>query len=205
MKVQAENKKTNGPLDGVAIVVDPGHGGKDDGARNQDAKEQEINLAISLKLKAELEKQGATVVLTRDGAYDLASEGATNRKREDMKKRAALINQEPTDLFISVHLNAYPNVSIRGAHAFYRKDDEASKAFAQIVQKHLNALTQNEKSSKVGDYYILNETNRTGVLVECGFLSNEADRNLLMQETYQQKLAEELTNSVMEYLEVLSI
>ncbi len=204
MHVQAEMKQGSGVLDGVSIVIDPGHGGKDDGARNADAKEQEINLAISLKLKAELEQQGARVILTRDGAYDLASDGASNRKREDMKKRVEIINEEPTDVFISIHLNAYPNVSIHGAHTFYRKKDESSKVLANIIQKKLNALTGDEKESKVGDYYILNETNRPGVLVECGFLSNENERTKLMQEEYQQRLADVLCEGVMEYLSVLS-
>lgn len=204
MQVQAEITQSSGVLDGVSIVIDPGHGGKDDGARSAEAKEQEINLAIALKLKAELEQQGAQVTLTRDGAYDLASEGAVNRKREDMKKRVAMINEEPNDLFISIHLNAYPNVSIHGAHTFYRKGDEASRAFADILQKKLNALSGDEKSSKVGDYYILNETTRPGVLVECGFLSNAGDRAKLMQEEYQQRLATVLCEGVMEYLSILS-
>lgn len=205
MRVQAEASRESACLDGVTIVVDPGHGGKDNGAQKEDAKEQEINLAISLKLKAELEKQGATVILTRDGAYDLASDGATNRKREDMKKRAAIINEEHTDLFISVHLNAYPNVSIHGAHTFYRKNDEAGKALAEIMQKHLNALTDQEKTSKVGDYYILNETTPPGILVECGFLSNEKERNLLVTDSYQQRLAETLCAGILEYFNILTI
>ena len=95
-------------LDGVEIVLDPGHGGKDDGARSNEAKEQEINLKIAQKLKKLLEEGGAHVTMTRDGAYDLASEGASNRKREDMKKRIELINQDKTDLFMSIHLNSYP-------------------------------------------------------------------------------------------------
>ena len=92
--------------------------GKDDGARSNEAKEQEINLKIAQKLKKLLEEGGAHVTMTRDGAYDLASEGASNRKREDMKKRIELINQDKTDLFISIHLNSYPNTSVKGAQAF---------------------------------------------------------------------------------------
>lgn len=205
IKVQADTKSTYAPLQGVVIVVDPGHGGKDDGARAEGVKEQEVNLAISLKLKAALQAQGATVKLTRDGAYDLASEGAANRKREDMKQRVAMINEEPSDLFISVHLNSYPNVAVHGAHAFYQKENPSSKAFAQIVQNHFNALTKEEKESKLGDYYILNYSERPGILVECGFLSNQEDRTKLINEEYQKQLADALCNSVLEYLDVLQI
>lgn len=205
LKVQADTKESAGPLGGVVLLIDAGHGGKDNGAMVEGVMEQEINLAISLKLKTALETQGATVVLTRDGAYDLASDGATNRKREDMKKRVDMINEEPTDLFISVHLNSYPNVAVHGAHAFYQKDHEASKAFAQIIQKHFNALTNDEKESKVGDYYILNNSMRPGILVECGFLSNQEERNKLIDPRYQEQLADAMCQSVLEYLDVLSL
>ena len=204
-KVQAETKSQALPLSGVTVVVDPGHGGKDDGASGGDLKEQEINLAIALKLRTELEKAGANVTMTRDGSYDLASDGATNRKREDMKKRVEIINTEPNDLFISIHLNTYPNVSIHGAQAFYRKGDEASKQLAEIIQRRFNDLTQTEKKSKTGDYFILNESERPGVLVECGFLSNAGDRKSLAQSSYQQQLAQLFTESIEEYLMALTL
>lgn len=204
-KVQAETKNNAQPLSGVTVVVDAGHGGKDDGASSGDVKEQDINLAIALKLRSELEKAGAAVTMTRDGSYDLASEGAANRKREDMKKRVAIINEEPSDLFISIHLNTYPNVGIHGGQVFYRKEDESSKQLAQIIQTRLNALTQTEKQSKIGDYFILNESERPGVLVECGFLSNAEDREALTQNAYQQRLAELLTQSIQEYLSAFTL
>ena len=204
IQIQALVKSESLPLDGVVIVVDPGHGGKDEGAQKENVKEAKINLAISLKLKGELEKQGATVVLTRDGAYDLASEGARNRKKEDMKKRVDIINEERVDLFLSIHLNAYPNVAIHGGQVFYQKNNEAAKAFADIIQKRMNDLNQTDKKSKTGDYYILNETKHSGILVECGFLSNDNDRNQLNTDAYQQKIAKLLSDGVCEYLEVLS-
>ena len=193
------------PLDGVVIVVDAGHGGKDEGAQKEGVKEAQINLAISKQLKRELETKGASVLLTRDGAYDLASEGTSNRKKEDMKKRAYIINAKQVDLFISIHLNAYPNVAIHGGQVFYQKQSDTSKNFADMIQKRMNVLNQTDKHTKPGDYYILNETKPMGVLVECGFLSNTNDRSQLMQPSYQQAIAKLLTESVCEYLEVLSI
>lgn len=193
------------PLEGVVIVVDPGHGGKDEGAQKDNVKEAQINLAISQNLKKELEKQGANVILTRDGAYDLASEGARNRKKEDMKKRADIINEDRVDLFLSIHLNAYPNVAVHGGQVFYQKNDAAGKAFADIIQKRLNDFNQTDKKSKIGDYYILNETVHPGILVECGFLSNDKDRSNLSNASYQQEIAKLLCEGVCEYLEVLTI
>lgn len=191
-------------LDGVEIVLDAGHGGKDDGARANEVKEQVINLSIAKKLKKRLEESGAHVTMTRSGAYDLASANASNRKKEDMKKRVEIINAEKTDLFLSIHLNSYPNTSVKGAQAFYASDNEISKVFADMVQKHLRALTQTKMTSKPGDYYILNNTHKIGSLVECGFLSNAEDRAKLVDEEYQKKVAQTLYDSILEYFNFLS-
>lgn len=191
------------PLSGITIVLDAGHGGIDNGAMSNDVHEQDINLNIVKKLQTLLESAGATVQLTRDGNYDLASDGVSNRKRDDMKKRVALINDELPDIFISVHLNAYPNTSVKGAQAFYQKDNEESLRLAKLVQKQFKELTGTKMVEKPGDYFILNETKKTGVLVECGFISNADDRSHLIQESYQQELAESLFDSILEYFEMM--
>lgn len=196
-------KKGYNPLSGVTIVVDPGHGGKDAGAMRGDINEQDINLSISLKLKTMLEENGATVILTRDGAYDLASENADNRKREDMQKRVEIINGDTSDLFISIHLNSYPNTSVKGAQAFYQRDNYASKYLANIVQGNLQKLTGTKMVEKSGDYYLLNNSKKPGILVECGFISNEEDRGNLIQDSYQEKIAAHLLDSILEFFEVL--
>lgn len=195
--------RTYHSLSGVSIILDPGHGGKDDGARAGNVKEQEINLKIAKKLETLLKNNGASVTLTRDGAYDLASANATNRKREDMKKRMEIINADQTDLFLSIHLNAYPNTSVKGAQAFYEKDNEVSKVFADIIQKNFKKLTGTNMTSKTGDYYILNNAKKIGSLVECGFLSNDEDRSKLVTDEYQQDIAESLCNSIVEYFSFL--
>lgn len=196
--------RTYDALGGVVIVLDSGHGGKDDGARSNEAKEQDINLKIAQKLKKLLEDSGAQVIMTRDGPYDLASAQATNRKREDMKKRVEIINNEKTDLFLSIHLNSYPNTSVKGAQAFYSPKNEVAKVFADIVQKHFKTLTKTKMTSKPGDYYILNNTSKIGALVECGFLSNPEDRSNLIEDSYQQKVAQTLYDSILEYFNFLS-
>ncbi len=191
-------------LDGVTIVLDPGHGGNDGGAKSIDVKEKDINLKITEKLKDLLKRNGANVVMTREGDYDLADDSADSRKKADMKKRVELINEEKTDLFLSIHLNAYPNPSVKGAQAFYAVENEISKVFANIVQNHLKGLTDTRMTSKPGDYYILKNTEKIGVLVECGFLSNAEDKANLIEDNYQQKLAQTLYDSIVEYFQFLS-
>ena len=79
-----------------------------------------------------LEEAGAKVTLTRDGAYDLASDGVKNRKRDDMKKRVNLIQDKQIDLFISIHLNAYPDVYKRQNLRFIiRLTEEARESVVQ--------------------------------------------------------------------------
>lgn len=190
-------------LEGIVIVLDAGHGGVDDGAQSGKIKEDAINLKITNILKKLLEEAGAKVILTRDGDYDLAQVGSAKRKKEDMKKRVAIMNQSDVDLFLSIHLNAYPNPNVQGAVTFYQKDNEVSRALATIIQNRLKTLTGSHMSMKVGDYYVLNNTTNTGALVECGFLSNEHDRSLLVQDTYQEKIAKTLYESVCEYFSFL--
>lgn len=191
------------PLQGVTIVLDAGHGGKDAGAQSGSIKEDVINLKIAKKTKALLEKSGAHVILTRDGDFDLASADAKNRKKEDMKKRMEIINHDDVDLFISIHLNSYPSPNVKGAQAFYQKDNEVAKTFATIVQKHLKKLTNTNMTSKPGDYYLLNNAQKIGTLVECGFLSNGEDRAVLITDEYQQDIAKTLYDSVREYFTFL--
>lgn len=205
IRVQAIRQNEHQPLSGVVITLDAGHGGIDAGAQKDGVKEGDINLSIVQKLKNKIENAGGSVLLTRDGDYDLASDGVDNRKRDDMKKRVTLINEEPCDLFISVHLNSFPNSQVHGAQVFYKKDDDSSKEFAKTMQDKLNQVLEQRKSIKTGDYYILNESKRPGVLVECGYLSNGEERNKLISEEYQEELSVILYESVLVYLEVLSI
>lgn len=189
------------PYKGVVVVLDSGHGGKDDGARNNGVKEQDLNLAITLKLKAELEKLGIKVILTRADENDLASENASNRKREDMKKRVDIINEEHVDFFISIHMNAYADTSVKGSQIFYKAKDNDSHLFASKIQEELVKVTKSKMEVKTGDYYILKNSNKMGILLECGFISNAEERSNLVEEEYQQDLCKAIKLGVMNFLQ----
>ena len=191
------------PLQGVTIAIDAGHGGIDAGAQSGNIKESQINLTLAKKTKALLSAAGAKVILTRDDDYDLADKDAKPRKKQDMKRRMDILNGEDVDLFLSIHLNSYPSPNVKGAQAFYQKDNEVAKTFATIVQKHLKALTQTNMTSKPGEYYLLENAKKIGVLVECGFLSNPEDRENLTQDAYQEKVAKTLFESIKEYFNFL--
>lgn len=190
-------------LKGTVIVIDPGHGGKDPGARSGSIDEDGINLEISLKLREILTSAGATVIMTRDEDYDLASESATNIKREDMQQRAEVLNQDNVTLFISIHGNISLDQSCSGAEAYYRQGDENSKNLATCILNRLKTVTGSRFQPKKGDFYLLNQTQTLGVLIEVGFLSNPSDLKRMQQASYQEELAYGIFEGINDFLKIL--
>lgn len=185
---------------GIVIVIDPGHGGNDPGARTKEVDEDILNLQISLKLKEKLEKMGASVILTRDGDYDLAQADASNIKKSDMKERAKILDQDNVTLFLSIHGNISLDRKCSGAVVYYRIDDEISKQLAQCIMDELKITTSSRYEIKKGDFYLLNNTSNLGVLIETGFLSNPQDLKKLQQSDYQSQLAEAILNGIYHFL-----
>ncbi len=105
---------------------------------------------------------------------------------------------------ISIHQNVYPSASTRGAQVFYNANSEQGKALAEYVQSELNDVYKKEgaKGRKIskGDFFMVNCTDAPSVLIECGFLSNVADENLLITPSWQTKLAQTIGAGVMRFL-----
>lgn len=186
-------------LSHLVIVLDAGHGGKDNGASVDGVWEDELNLQVAMELRGILEMAGATVIMTRESDVDLASDHAVNRKREDLTKRVEIIEGEDVALFISVHMNKYSDSNVSGAQVFYRTNDDTSKALAQSIQEEFKELGS-KKLVKVGNFYLLNESTTPGVLVECGFLSHPKERELLQQKEYQVKLAYTIYQGIVDHI-----
>ena len=174
------------------VVLDAGHGGVDGGVvgKTTGVKESEINLSLVYALKEDFENAGFKVVLTRTdegGLYGLATKGF---KRRDMEKRREIIEKAQPVAMISVHQNYFPSdTSRRGGQAFYRLGSGSGQALAQSIQKQLNTLFGKEHSALAGDYFMLECTNFTSVIVECGFLSNAEDEAFLTDKDFQEKTA----------------
>ena len=183
---------------GKTVYIDAGHGGKDNGACVDSVLEDEINLKISSFLLEKLVDLGAYVLTSRSDDYDLASMYQKNRKREDLNNRVKYINNSKPDVFISIHLNTYPSNDVNGAQVFYQSN-ENSKSLAQFVQDELNVVAKRERKIKMGDYFILNNTNYLGILIECGFLSNNEERKKLVNSNYQEKIANRIKNGIINY------
>ncbi len=192
----------------MCIVIDAGHGGVDGGVtgKKTGAKESDLNLAIALKTAEKLKDAGFEIVLTRktqEGLYGVATRGF---KKRDMQKRKEIASDANPSLLVSIHQNLYPTRSPRGAQVFYRKNDESSKLFANCLQSKLNGLyaEQNVKNRKEtgAEYFMLDCVSCPSVIVECGFLSNAEDERLLISETWQQRIAENITAGILAYLSV---
>lgn len=177
------------------VVIDPGHGGMDQGASRDMVYEEDLNFQVALYLKQFLESQDITVIMTRTTDKDLASDTSENRKREDLKHRVEIMNTG--DVFVSIHMNIAES-SVVGSQVF-SSDKEESIVLADIIQTKLKKINQSKFISRIGDYYILNESSTIGVIVECGFLSNNDERNKLQQPKYQEKLAYAICAGILEF------
>jgi len=183
--------------DRIRILLDPGHGGVDQGASG-DLKiaEAPINLAIAKKLMSFLEGSGFEVEMTRhddQGLYTDLSGTIRDKKNEDLKNRVDLINKSGSDLVISVHLNYFPQKQYYGAHVFYQKNNEAiTKAAAETIQESMKNILDKSNTRvpqlKKG-IKIMDDAKVPVVLIECGFLSNNDEERKLISDDYQEKTA----------------
>lgn len=194
----------NVPKSIYTIVLDAGHGGRDDGCSGvSGTKESDINLQITRTLKSYLETLGIKVVLTRADGNGLYSSNASNYKQSDMEKRIEIIERAKPDMVISIHQNSFSDSSQRGAQAFYQEGDEISLAFAESVQSQLiNQLDNARKEANKGDYYLLKECKRPAVLVECGYLTNAEEEALLNTEDYRNRVAYSIMCGVVKYFDL---
>ncbi len=194
-------------FNGYVIVLDAGHGGRDGGSIGVNGTiEKEINLEYVLLLKESLVKQGYKVILTRKSDDGLYSEFAKNKKTSDMNARYKIIKKANPNLVISIHMNSFKSESAKGAMTYYRKGDKSGNQCADIIQKSIATYCgARSLSGKVGDYYMLNCSYYTSVLIECGFISNAEEERLLNSSAYKKQLVEAITRGVLLYLGNTSI
>ena len=185
------------PLLGKTIYLDAGHGGVDNGATVNNVHEKDLNLQIVYKLKETLTSAGATVLLTRKDDNDISNPNALYRKKSDFDKRIKLINNSNADLYISIHQNKYQNKKYSGPQVFYVKDNQK---LAEIIQNTLNKyLNTKRKVKTINNTYMYKLLKKKGILIECGFISNDNERYKLKTEEYQLKLSKIITEGIITY------
>lgn len=187
------------------IVLDAGHGGVDPGkVGTAGTKEKDINLSIVLLLKEKLLKENFEVILTREGDDGLYSAGSPNKKKEDMINRVRIMEEAEPLVVISIHQNSYPNASCRGAQVFYFRSSEKGESLAKEIQAAFPELLKDENSRQAkpnSSYYLLKKVTAPIVIAECGFLSCPEEEQLLLTESYREKVAEAVCTGLLRYLQ----
>lgn len=188
----------------MTIVLDAGHGGSDPGKIGvNDVEEKTVNLAIAEMVQELLKKEKIDVVMTRKEDTMLGGGNGSATKVGDMKARVALINKTVPALAVSIHQNSYHQEGVKGAQVFYYSHSEEGKKAAGLMQEALLSLnTENNRKAKANDtYYLLKRTEAPTIIVECGFLSNWEEAELLKSEEYQKKTAEAIVEGIKAYVE----
>ena len=188
------------------VVLDAGHGGEDGGASSADGiVEKDLNLEITLLLADLLRANGIEVVLTRETdtlLYDRNMDYHGRKKALDLAARKKIAEETPESVFISIHMNTYPNTDCTGLQVWYSPNDPSSSALAEEIQRTAKKLLQPENDRKTkaagSSIYLLHHIQTPAVLVECGFLSTPAEAQLLSTPEYRQKLAFVLFCAIMQ-------
>lgn len=194
------------PVSNKVIVIDAGHGVPDEGAESSNGTtEAESNLKIALKVQNLLEQSGATVILTRsdeNAIYDIDSKTLKQKKISDIHNRVKIGNESSADIFVSIHLNKIPQEQYWGWQTFYKEGSIEGQKLATSIQNNLNQTIQKENNRvpmKIENIYIIKHVEIPTTIVECGFLSNPEEEQLLLTDEYQNKLAWGIYTGIMDY------
>lgn len=194
----------------TTVMIDPGHGHQDTGAVGARYKEKNIVLQLARSLKKALTAKGFKVFMTRDSDTFLS-----------LKERTDLAAKLKPDIFISLHCNAAKSKSASGIETYCvtpageassserlskkikllgNNHDKENARLAYEIQKNLIRSTKaNDRGVKFARFFVLRNINCPGVLVESGFLSNNAEEARLGYKSYQTKIINGLLNGILAY------
>jgi len=178
------------PVSSKLVVLDPGHGGSDPGGVVGSYLEKDYNLDISLRVYNILKSKGVKVEITRTTDVFVA-----------LNDRADFANNKNADLFVSIHNNIMPS-SYKGSMVLYYPTSYKGKAYAQIIQNNLvkDLGTGNIGIDDRGDLVVLKRTKMPAVLIEVACMSHPDDMALLNTESFRQKAAESIANSIIQII-----
>ena len=177
----------------ATIVIDAGHGGIDGGAISVSGlPESQYNLEISLKLEDLLHLLGFQSKMIRRTDISVYTSGQTiaAKKVSDLRQRVRMVNGTENAILLSIHQNTFSDSQYRGAQIFYGPKGE-SRELAQLLQEGFRQTLNPDSQrniKKADGVYLMQHIESTGVLVECGFLSNPQEETLLRSPDYQRKI-----------------
>jgi N-acetylmuramoyl-L-alanine amidase len=185
-----------GPLSGKIIVLDPGHGGTNDGAVANGVREADVNLAIAFKVRDKLAASGATVVMTRSCDQDVAVPGVP--AAAELQARVDFISSADADIFVSLHANSHPNSETAGAITFYPsgRPTDLARAVQEAMVYEAGVI---DKGVRPANFYVLRNSDVPAILVEVGFLTNRNEALRLTDKSYQDQLAAGIAKGILRY------
>lgn len=187
------------------VIIDAGHGGIDGGAVSCTGKpESTYNLEIARKLNDLLNLLGYETLMIRTEDISVYTEGETIAKKKisDLKERVRIANSRENSLFISIHQNHFPDKRYSGAQIFYAGSEDSEKLAQALQEAMIRTVNKGSRRQiKKGEgIYLMEHMKCTGVLVECGFLSNPKEETMLSDSTYQQKLCMVMAATISQFL-----
>ncbi|MEM9481490.1 MAG: N-acetylmuramoyl-L-alanine amidase [Verrucomicrobiota bacterium] len=171
------------------VVLDPGHGGHDSGARSGYTFEKHLAFDVARRVDVILREQGIRTTFTRerDNFIPLSS-------------RVRVSNSSRNAIFVSIHFNSAPRSGAKGLETFYYSSNRDSYYLARFVQSAMLYKTrQADRGVKHGTYHVLRHNKRPSILVECGFVSNSTDRRKSLDPDYRQRIAEGIAMGILRF------
>ena len=177
----------------ATIVIDPGHGGVDGGATSVSGNlESQYNLEIALKLDDLFHLLGFQTKMIRktDISVYTAGETIAAKKVSDLRQRVRMVSETENAILLSIHQNTFSDSQYSGAQVFYGPKGESMDLAKELQEEFRRTVNPNSQRQikKADGVYLMQHIDTTGVLIECGFLSNPREDALLRTPEYQKKI-----------------
>ena len=188
------------------VIIDAGHGGVDGGATScSGILESSLNLEIALRLNDLMHLLGIHTQMVRTPDISIYTQGDTiaSKQTSDLKNRVKLVNETENALLVSIHQNTFPDSRYHGAQVFYGPKGEGQQLAETLQTAIVQTLNpgSNRRCKRADGVYLMEHIEKTGILIECGFLSNPEEEAKLRDTSYQQKLICVVASSVCNFLD----
>lgn len=169
------------------VIIDPGHGGRDNGGSSGRVYEKHLALDTALRLEHYLKERGVATKMTRRSDYFLS-----------LASRASYANRYSNAIFVSVHYNHSYRRSALGIETFYHSS-EGRKLSSCVQNGMMRKVRTPNRGSKHGNFFVIRNTKHPAILVECGFVSNSGERSRMKKAWFRQSVAEGIGEGIMQY------
>lgn len=179
------------------IILDPGHGGTDEGAKIHYFMEKRLTLMTTLLVRKYLEEMGYRVIMTRSKDVFIP-----------LHRRVSIANKTKAVLFASVHYNSSPSTEAHGIEIFYhngsdtKRAKESKKLATSVLTELVSSTTAYSRGVKSGNFHVIRETSMPAILVEGGFMTNNEERTNLRDKSYLEKIANGIAIGIDKYLKL---